>query len=60
MEKKFIKTTDKQTAYKLITYGFKLVSQVGNIYTFINEMPQNFSFTNFDKSKIAYSNILSM
>lgn len=60
MEKKFIKTTDKQTADKLITYGFKLVSQVGNIYTFINEMPQNFSFTNFDKSKIAYSNILSM
>lgn len=58
--KKFIKTTDKETADKLIAYGFKLVSHIGSIYTFLNESPQNFNFDAVDKKKIVYDNMLSM
>ncbi len=60
MDKKFIKTTDKPTADKLIAYGFKLVTDVGNIYTFLNLMPKNFSFDAIDKKMIVYDNILSL
>lgn len=60
MEKKFIKTTDKTTADKLVVYGFKLVSHVGNIYTFLNEMPQNFNFGVIDKKTIVYDDKLSL
>ena len=59
-KKKFIKTTDKSTADKLIAYGFKLISQVGNIYTFLNEMPQNFNFDVIDKKMIVYDNMLNL
>ena len=56
----FIKTTDKETADKLISEGFELVSQSGNVYTFLNKPPKNFSFDKVDKKKMAYTNILSM
>ena len=56
----FIKTTDKETADKLISAGFQLVSQSGNAYTFLNQLPKNFSFDEVDKGKMAYTNILSM
>ena len=58
--KKFIKTTDKTTADKLIVYGFKLISQVGSIYTFLNETPKNFNFDAIDKKMIVYDNKLSL
>lgn len=60
MEKKFIKTTDKITADKLITCGFKLVSQVGNTYTFLNEVPKSFNFDTIDKKMIVFDNILNL
>ena len=60
MEKKFIKTTDKATADKLIVYGFQLVSQMGSVYTFLNEMPKNFTFEVVDQTKIVYDNKLSL
>lgn len=60
MKNKFILTQDEQTAKTLLASGFKLVNHVGTTYTFLNEVPNNFSFANFDKSKIAYSSILSM
>lgn len=60
MEKKFIKTTDKPTADKLMAYGFKLISQIGSIYTFLNEMPQNFNFDVIDKKMIVYDNMLNL
>lgn len=60
MKNKFILTQDEQTAKMLLASDFKLVSHVGATYTFLNEVPKNFSFANFDKSKIAYSSILSM
>ena len=58
--KKFIKTTDEETANKLITYGFQLISHIGNIYTFLNEVPQNMTFESVDKTKIVYDNKLSL
>ena len=58
--KSFIKTTDKDTADKLIAEGFKLISQVNNVYTFLNQPPSNFSFDAVDKKKIVYDNILSL
>lgn len=58
--KKFIKTTDTETANKLITFGFRLVSNIGNIYTFLNELPQNISFESVDQTKIVYDNKLSL
>ena len=60
MEKKFITTTDKATADKLIAYGFMLASHVGDIYTFVNQVPQNFNFDVIDQKKIVYNNTLSL
>jgi hypothetical protein len=60
MNKKFIKTTDTETADKLIAFGFKIVSHIGNAYTFLNETPTNFTFETIDKKKIVYDNRLSL
>jgi hypothetical protein len=58
--KKFIKTMDKPTADKLKAAGFKLVSEIGGVYTFFNEIPKNFNFEVIDTKKIVYDNILSL
>lgn len=58
--KNFIKTTDKPTADKLLTEGFKLVSQIGGVYTFLNQPPKNFNFETIDKKQIVYDNMLSL
>ena len=58
--KKFIKTTDAETANKLIAFGFRLVSNVGSVYTFLNELPQNMNFEAVDQTKIVYDNKLSL
>ena len=60
MNKKFIKTTDSETANKLIALNFKLISHIGSVYTFLNEAPQNLMFDSVDQSKIAYDNKLSL
>ena len=60
MKQTFIKTTDKDTADKLLLCGFQLVSHSGNVYTFLNQQPKNFALDEVDKKKCAYSNILSM
>ena len=60
MEKKFIKTTDTETANKLIALGFQLISHIGNVHTFLNEMPKNMTFESVDQTKIAYDNKLSL
>lgn len=52
-EKKFIITTDKNTANKLIDAGCHVVSVSGNTYTFINNGRVNFSQEN-----IIYTNNL--
>ena len=58
--KNFIKTTDAETANKLIVLGFKLLSHIGSVYTFLNEMPQNLTFESVDTTKIVYDNKLSL
>lgn len=58
-KKNFIKTTDKETADKLIEAGFKLMSKDGNVYTFLNEITNNFNFEEVDQKKMAYTNTLS-
>lgn len=58
--KKFIKTIDAETANKLIALNFKLVSQIGNVYTFLNEVSQTMIFESVDKTKIVYDDKLNL
>jgi hypothetical protein len=58
--KNFIKTTDEETANKLISVGFQLVEQSGNCYTFLNQPPKNFNFEEVDKTKMAYTNTFNI
>ena len=60
MDKKFIIVQDEATANKLIASGFQIVSKINNTYTFMNQVPQHFNFDEVDKSKLAYTNILSL
>lgn len=60
MKQNFIKTTDRSTAEKMISEGLKLVSYVGQVYTFLNDMPESFHFDGIDKKHIAYSNVLNI
>lgn len=60
MEKKFIKTTDEETATKLIALGFQVVSHIGRVYTFLNETPQNMTFDSVDATKFVYDDKLSL
>ena len=60
MDKKFIIVQDEATANKLVASGCQIVSKVNNTYTFMNQVPQHFSFDEVDKSKLAYTNILSI
>lgn len=59
-QKRFITTTDKDTADKLIFAGFQLMSQSGNTYTFLNQLPINFNFDEVDKKKMVYTNTLNV
>ena len=60
MNKKFIIVQDETIAKKLIASGFQLISQLNNTYTFMNQVPQNFNFSDIDGKKLAYTNILSL
>lgn len=60
MKQKFIITQSVDIKNKLIANGAKLISDINGTYTFLNELPKNFTFDNTDKSKIVYSNILSL
>lgn len=60
MNKKFIKTTDEKTADQLVAAGFKLVAHIGSIYTFLNENPVGFNFSEIDKKMIVYDNKLTL
>lgn len=57
--KKFIKTTDKATADKLLVCGLKLISQIGSIYTFLNDTSK-LNFDVIDKKQIVYDDKLSL
>jgi hypothetical protein len=59
-DKKFIITTDRFTAEKLINAQFTLVNKSATSWTFINEIPKTLIFDEIDKNKYCYSNILSL
>lgn len=59
-KKNFITTTDVDIANKLISGGLQLLSQNGNVYTFLNQPPKNFNFDKIDTKKMVYTNVLSM
>jgi hypothetical protein len=52
----FIRTTDEDTKNTLVREGFKLISQDGRTFTFLNDKPLSFEDKN---KKIQYSNILT-
>lgn len=54
----FIKTTDKETADKLIAAGFQLMSNERGVYTFLNQVG-NCNFENVDVKKMVYTNTLN-
>ena len=56
MKYNFIKTSDQETREKLLAEGFKLVSQDGNVATFLNDHSLTFDYTN---KKFQYSNMLT-
>lgn len=59
MKNNFVVTTDKETADKLISEGFKLVTEINGKFTFENKTA-NMVFDKIDTKKIAYTNILSL
>ena len=56
MKYNFIKTSDKETIDTLLAEGFKLVSQDGDVVTFLNDHSLTFDNTN---KKFQYSNMLT-
>lgn len=57
MKHNFIKTTDVTTSESLKKLGFQVVNESNGIYIFLNT--DKLQFSNIDKSKIQYSNILT-
>ena len=57
MKYNFIKTSCEETKENLLKEGFKLVSQDGNVYTFLNDHALTFEDKN---NKIQYSNMLNI
>lgn len=55
---KFIVVQDVNTANKLVSAGFQIVSQVNGTYIFMNVIPKHFKFENIDIKKLAYTNML--
>lgn len=55
----FIVTTDKTTADKLISEGFRLIADTNGKFTFENKLLENFSANEEILNKIAYTNILT-
>lgn len=58
MKYNFIKTSDKDTADKLLNCGFQLVSNACGIYTFLNQSQKKINFENIDVKRIVYANTL--
>ena len=59
-DKKFIVTKDEAIANKMIASHLKLVSANSGVYIFINKMPENFSFSEFDVKKLHFTNVLHL
>lgn len=60
MKQNFIKTSDSETASKMINLGFQKIDEQNGIYTFLNTVTIQFSNDDIDKKKIQYSNMLNI
>lgn len=59
-QKKFIITQDQSVSNTLIAYGFHLLSNVCGTYTFVNKVPEKFSFDSVDATKLYFTNKLNI
>ncbi|EHF00029.1 hypothetical protein HMPREF9469_00943 [ [[Clostridium] citroniae WAL-17108] len=61
MPQPFIKTSDCETAKRLLDSGFVLISEVAGIYTFVNDASKSIDvkFAN-DLKKLSFSNKLEI
>ena len=57
-QNKFIITQDESVSNVLLAHGFRLVSHIGNTYTFVNEASEKFNFDSVDTTKLHFTNIL--
>lgn len=55
----FIVTTDKETADKLISEGFRLIADNNGKFTFENKPSEHFALSKDNSAKIVYTNILT-
>lgn len=53
----FIKTTDEETAKKLIACGYELLSVQGGVWTFANNQPKH--EIDVDGKKVVFTNKLT-
>ena len=58
-KKNFIITQDKTVSTYLLAHGFYMVSNINNIYTFINDEKVKLNFEEIDNTKIYFTNILT-
>lgn len=56
---KFIIVQDVDTANKLISSGFQMISKANGIYTFMNMIPQHFNFDEINIKKLVYTDRLT-
>lgn len=59
-DKKFIVTKDESIANCMLAHKFKLVSAISGTYTFINHVPEKFSFDTFDINKVHFTDKLCL
>lgn len=59
-QKPFVRTTDEETAQTLKSLGFYLLKHDGNEYIFLNPGTETPMPGNFNQSKLAFTNIISM
>ena len=55
---KFIIVKDEETANRLTSNGFQIISSINGIYTFMNVIPQHFNFECIDIKKLVYTDRL--
>ena len=58
MNKKFIVTKDPEVA-KQLAATFKQINKSNGTWVFLNEASTSFSFEQLDKTKFAYTNVLT-
>lgn len=58
--KNFIITQDESVGNILIAHGFRLLSNICGVYTFVNDTNKKFNFDSIDTTKIHFTNKLNI